>query len=148
MSVLNRPRGHGTKAAPSRYAGNSGSLRSESADVEVGGTTLQFSLSDENFGPMTTELTRELFHDKVGQIWAIDESDAPPIELTLTEVEPLKNYAKLKREPFSLYFTTCGDFVLPQRLYALRHGTLGRMAIFLVPIGREGDITTYQAVFN
>jgi uncharacterized protein DUF6916 len=97
---------------------------------------------------MTTELTRELFHDKVGQIWVIDEADAPPIELTLTEVEPLKNYAKLKREPFSLYFTTCGDFVLPQRLYALRHSALGLMAIFLVPIGRQGDITTYQAVFN
>ena len=97
---------------------------------------------------MTTELTRELFSDKVGQIWVIDEADATPVELTLTEVEPLKNYAKLKREPFSLYFTTTGDFVLPQRLYALRHSTLGRMAIFLVPIGREGDITTYQAVFN
>ena len=98
---------------------------------------------------MTTEpLTRELFGDKVGQTWVLDEANAPPLELTLTEVEPLKNYAKLKREPFSLYFTTSGDFVLPQRLYALRHGTLGRMAIFLVPIGREGDITTYQAVFN
>jgi hypothetical protein len=97
---------------------------------------------------MTTELTYELFSNKVGQIWVIDEADAPPIELTLTEVEPLKNYAKLKREPFSLYFTTTGDFVLPQRLYGLRHGTLGAMTIFLVPIGRQGETTTYQAVFN
>jgi hypothetical protein len=98
---------------------------------------------------MTTEpLTRELFSDKIGQIWVIDEADAPPIELTLTEAEPLRNYAKLKREPFSLYFTSSGDFVLPQRLYALRHGTLGPMSIFLVPIGRQGDTTTYQAVFN
>ena len=98
---------------------------------------------------MTTEpLTRELFSDKVGQIWVIDEPEAPPIELTLTEVEPLKNYAKLKREPFSLYFTTSGDFVLPQRLYVLRHSTLGPMTIFLVPIGRQGNVTTYQAVFN
>jgi hypothetical protein len=98
---------------------------------------------------MTTErLTRELFSDKIGQLWVLDEADAPPIELTLTEVEPLRNYAKLEREPFSLYFTTTGDFVLPQRLYALRHGTLGPMSIFLVPIGREGDTTTYQAVFN
>jgi hypothetical protein len=97
---------------------------------------------------MTIELTRELFSDKIGQTWVVDEADAPPIELTLTEAEPLRNYAKLKREPFSLYFTSRGDFVLPQRLYALRHGTLGPMAIFLVPISREGDITTYQAVFN
>jgi hypothetical protein len=98
---------------------------------------------------MTTEpLTRELFSDKVGQIWVIDEPEAPPIELTLTEVEPLKNYAKLKREPFSLLFATTGDFTLPQRLYGLRHGTLGPMTIFLVPIARHGDTTTYQAVFN
>ena len=98
---------------------------------------------------MTTEpLTRELFSDKIGQIWVIDEPEAPPIELTLTEVEPLKNYAKLKREPFSLFFTTSGDFVLPQRNYGLRHGTLGPMTIFLVPIGRQGNVTTYQAVFN
>ena len=98
---------------------------------------------------MTTEpLTRELFSDKVGQIWVIDEPEAPPIELTLTEVEPLKNYAKLKREPFSLLFTTSGDFTLPQRLYGLRHSTLGPMTIFLVPIARHGDTTTYQAVFN
>src|SRR5271168_2613545 len=97
---------------------------------------------------MTIELTRELFRDKVGQIWVLDGADAPPVELTLTEVEPLRNHAKLAREPFSLSFTSSGDFVLPQRLYGLRHGTLGPMTIFLVPIGREGDITTYQAVFN
>jgi hypothetical protein len=98
---------------------------------------------------MTTEpLTRELFSDKIGQLWVLDEADAPPIELTLTEVVSLRNYAKLAREPFSLYFTTTGDFVLPQRIYALRHGTLGPMSIFLVPVGRQGDTTTYQAVFN
>jgi hypothetical protein len=38
--------------------------------------------------------------------------------------------------------------VLPQRIYGLRHATLGAMPIFLVPIGREGEVTTYQAVFN
>jgi hypothetical protein len=98
--------------------------------------------------PMTAELTHELFSDKIGQTWVLDEADAPPIELTLSEVEPLRNYAKLAREPFSLFFTTTGDFVLPQRVYALRHGTLGPMSIFLVPIARRDDTTTYQAVFN
>jgi len=94
------------------------------------------------------QLTRDLFSDKVGQIWAIDEAGAPAIELTLTEVEALRNYAKLAREPFSLIFTTRGDFVLPQRMYTLRHADLGQMPIFLVPVGREGDVTSYQAVFN
>jgi hypothetical protein len=94
------------------------------------------------------QLTMDLFSDKVGQIWTIEEPEAPPIEVTLIEVEPLRNYAKLKREPFSLLFTTRGDFVLPQRMYDLRHAALGAMALFLVPVGREGDVTTYQAVFN
>ena len=95
-----------------------------------------------------TTLTRELFSDKVGQTWVIDEPGAPAIELTLTEVEALRNYAKLEREPFVLLFTTRGDFVLPQRSYALRHAALGQMEIFLVPVGREGDVTSYEAVFN
>ncbi len=94
------------------------------------------------------DLTHDLFSDKVGQTWMLDEPGAPAIELTLTEVESLRNYAKLAREPFSLLFTTRGDFILPQRSYGLRHASLGQMTIFLVPVGRAGDVTTYQAVFN
>ena len=93
-------------------------------------------------------LTIEVFSDKVGQIWTLDEPGAPPIEVTLIKVEPLKNYAKLKREPFSLLFTTTGNFVLPQRIYGLKHETLGAMSLFFVPVGREGDVTTYQSIFN
>lgn len=94
------------------------------------------------------QLTIDVFSDKVGQIWTLDEPQAPPVDLTLIEVQALRNYAKLAREPFSLLFTTRGDFVLPQRIYDLRHATLGAMSLFLVPVGREGDITTYQALFN
>jgi hypothetical protein len=94
------------------------------------------------------QLTIDLFSDKVGQIWTVDEPQAPPIELTLIEVEPLRNYAKLKREPFSLIFTTRGNFVLPQRIYGLRHSTLGSMDLFIVPVGRIDDVTTYQSLFN
>lgn len=93
-------------------------------------------------------LTIDLFSDKVGQVWTVDEPQAAPVELTLTEVEAVRNYAKLEREPFSLLFTTKGDFVLPQRIYGLKHASLGAMSIFLVPVGRQGDVTTYQALFN
>jgi hypothetical protein len=93
-------------------------------------------------------LTREQFSDKIGQTFVIEEPDFPAIDLTLTEAESLRNYAKLEREPFNLLFTTQGDFVLPQRIYALRHPALGVSPIFLVPIARQGDVTTYQAVFN
>jgi hypothetical protein len=93
-------------------------------------------------------LTIDVFRDKVGQPFVIEEANTPPIEVTLTEATELRNYANAPRTPFSLLFTTEGDFVLPQRMYALRHAVLGLQSIFLVPVGRSGEITTYQAVFN
>jgi hypothetical protein len=93
-------------------------------------------------------LTIEQFDDKIGQTFALDEADTPAIPLTLTEAKTLRNYANAKRVPFSLMFTSQGDFVLPQRIYALRHDVLGPVSIFLVPLAHQDGITTYQAVFN
>jgi hypothetical protein len=93
-------------------------------------------------------LTIEQFDDKIGQTFALDEADTPPIPLTLTEAKTLRNYANAKRVPFSLMFTSNGDFVLPQRIYALRHEVMGPVSIFLVPLTHQDGITTYQAVFN
>jgi hypothetical protein len=93
-------------------------------------------------------LTIEQFDDKIGQIFALDEADTPAIPLTLTEAKTLRNYANAKRVPFSLMFTSKGDFVLPQRIYALRNDVLGPVSIFLVPLTHQDGITIYQAVFN
>jgi hypothetical protein len=98
---------------------------------------------------MTIELlTIDLFSDKVGQTFVIEESDAPAIALTLTEVTALRNYANAARAPFSLIFTTHGVGVMPQRMYTLRNAALGPQAFFLVPIGKKDDTVTYQAIFN
>jgi hypothetical protein len=93
-------------------------------------------------------LTIDLFDDKIGQTFALDEAEAPAIPLTLIEAKSLRNYANAKREPFSLLFTSQGEFVLPQRMYALRHDVLGPLSIFIVPLSHEAGITTYQAIFN
>ena len=98
---------------------------------------------------MTAELaTIDMFSDKVGQVFVVDEPDVPAIELTLAEVTPLRNYAKAAREPFSLIFTKPGPAVLPQRMYHLRHVALGQQWMFLVPIAGTNDQVTYQALFN
>lgn len=98
---------------------------------------------------MTADLlTIEMFTDKLGQAFILEEEDVPAIEFTLTEVTPLRNFANLPRAPFSLIFVTRGIEVLPQRMYPLRHAGLGLHSIFLVPIGRQGDEVTYQAIFN
>jgi hypothetical protein len=93
-------------------------------------------------------LTFETFSDKVDQAFVLDEPDAPPIELKLVEAKLVKNYLNAARAPFSLLFTTQGDFVLPQRQYRLRNEALGTLTIFIVPIGKTGDTVTYQAIYN
>jgi hypothetical protein len=93
-------------------------------------------------------LTIERFADKLGQAFILDEEDVPAIEFTLIEATPLRNFANLPREPFSLLFATRGIEVLPQRMYALHHAELGLQSIFLVPIGRKGDEVSYQAIFS
>jgi hypothetical protein len=93
-------------------------------------------------------LSIEQFDDKICQTFALDEADTPAIPLTLIEAKTLRNYANAKRVPFSLMFTSKGEFVLPQRIYALRHEILGPVSIFLVPLTHQDGMTTYQAVFN
>lgn len=97
---------------------------------------------------MADLLTIDVFSDKVNQAFVLDEPGAPPIELKLIEAKLITNYLKAERAPFSLLFTTTGDFILPQRLYQTRHEALGSVPLFIVPIGKKGDVVTYQAIFN
>jgi hypothetical protein len=98
---------------------------------------------------MTTDfLTIDLFSDKVGQRFVVEESDVPAVELTLTEAKAITNYANAARAPFSLLFTTQGVGVLLQRMCTLRNAALGPQAFFLVPIGKKDETVTYQAIFN
>jgi len=93
-------------------------------------------------------LTIDMFSDKVGQAFVIEEPNVQAVELTLAEVAPLQNYANAARAPFSLLFTSQGGTVMPQRTYALRHAALGLQLIFLVPIAGTREKVTYQAIFN
>jgi hypothetical protein len=93
-------------------------------------------------------LTLDAFSDKVDQTFVLDEPDAPPIELKLIEAKLIANYMNAERAPFSLMFTTTGDFVLPQRIYRMRNAALGAVSIFIVPVAKKGDVATYQAIFN
>lgn len=53
-----------------------------------------------------------------------------------------------QRVPFSLLFRNTASFLLPQKIYEMRHDRIGSIGIFLVPIARERDGFLYQAVFN
>lgn len=70
--------------------------------------------------------------------------------LTLVEAAPLpvNPFPGMMRAPFMLVFRSGQATILPQRIYRLRHGRLGALDIFLVPIGRDVQGALYQAVFN
>jgi hypothetical protein len=53
-----------------------------------------------------------------------------------------------KRQPFSLVFTGAPGVVFRQQMYPLEHSSLGRLPIFLVPIGADTEGTQYEAVFS
>ena len=52
------------------------------------------------------------------------------------------------RKQFSLIFHESDSTYVPQRIYAIKHPTLGWLDLFLVPIGPDQTGMRYQAVFT
>ena len=78
------------------------------------------------------------------------QSAGAAVELRLTDVAALPDQAGApRREPFALEFSGPREPLLEQRIYSVRHAVLGRLELFLVPIGYDdaGGVR-YQAVFN
>jgi hypothetical protein len=75
---------------------------------------------------------------------------ADHVVLRLTEVTGLGRQPGAPRvEPFTLLFTGPARPLLPQRTYRLEHRVLGRVDIFLVPVGNDdAGLPSYEAVFN
>ncbi len=98
---------------------------------------------------MLESLTFGDFSGRVGEGFRL-EGPAVIVELTLVEVTDLARREKPgpRRSPFSLVFHGPFSPVMPQRTYALEHASLGRLDIFLVPIGPDADGMRYEAVFN
>ena len=102
---------------------------------------------------MLNELTHEMFEPLVGKPFRLHVGDGKAIEVELIQASRLpayggRNGAPAAREPFSLLFRGPTGFVLPQRMYALEQEPLGRVEIFLVPIGPDEVGQRYEAVFN
>jgi hypothetical protein len=94
-------------------------------------------------------LTAASFEPHVGTAFRLVEVEMPP-ELLLDQVTRFQVQPGAPRtEPFSLVFTGDPVPVLPQQVYALEHPELGRLEIFLVPIGPASTgAMRYEAVFN
>ena len=102
---------------------------------------------------MLERLTAETFAPAVGEAFVLDDADAGRLQLELLEARLQHPDAPAAgedgaRAPFSLLFLGPAEPVLPQRIYRLAHDTVGEIEIFIVPVGRDENGTTYEAVFG
>jgi len=103
---------------------------------------------------MLERLTLDMLVPLVGQPFWLLLDDGTPIETVLERAtaNPTSGWHPADTEPhrqsFTLTFLGPPQFVLPQRIYQVEHETLGKLEIFLVPIGRTQQGVSYEAVFS
>lgn len=100
---------------------------------------------------MLERLSAGDFAERIGEIFTITLASGESLELELTEVRGLTGDTPegSQRSPFSLLLRGPGEGYLPQRIYELEHPQMGKLTLFLVPLGpdREGKMG-YEVVFS
>jgi hypothetical protein len=83
----------------------------------------------------------------VGDHFSVTEGD---IELTLDSARPAEAASRAASEAGagSLLFRGPVQPPLPQGTHGIRHAEFGDFALFVVPVGRDADGYTYEAVFG
>jgi hypothetical protein len=95
---------------------------------------------------MSIYLTKEMFEQNLNtRFWLLDESSQP---YALDLVEFANGHSTPRQEQFSLRFRGDRDQIFPQRIYPIKHDSMGDFDLFLVPIARDETGTFYEAVFN
>jgi hypothetical protein len=93
------------------------------------------------------DLSSKHFAECLHTRFAIQIPGGTPAEVELTEVAEL--HESPRQEQFSVLFHSAAGVRLPQAIYELDHEKLGRISLFLVPVGpRDGRGMDYQAAFN
>ena len=91
-------------------------------------------------------LTRGMFEGNLNtRFWLVAEGVEP---YAMDLVDCVNGYSTPKQEQFSLRFRGDRQKIFPQRIYALKHDSIGDFELFLVPIAQDESGTFYEAVFN
>jgi uncharacterized protein DUF6916 len=93
-------------------------------------------------------LTHAHFEACRQQPFVIDLDGRQRLPLDLVEVHRPSGPPSGGRQLVSLVFRGPRQPVLPQQVYTLTNDTLGRLEIFLVPIGPDEAGVRYEAVFG
>jgi hypothetical protein len=95
---------------------------------------------------MSIYLTKAMFEENLNtRFWLLNEGSEP---YALDLVELADGQSTPKQEQFSLRFRGDRNQVFPQRIYPMKHDSIGGFDLFLVPIGRDDTGTFYEAIFN
>jgi len=101
---------------------------------------------------MLDEVTHNTFAPHVGDAFQLEIAPGQRVQITLTEATPMplrqQAGAEGRRPGFSILFRAPAGSELPQRIYAIDHAVLGRMEVFLVPVGCDAAGLQLEAVFN
>jgi hypothetical protein len=102
---------------------------------------------------MLDRLTSGDFEPLRGAAFVVELPAAPGVGLELVEVRalrppPARPGRPAPRHPFALTFRAHTPAYLPQGIYPITHDRLGRLDVFLVPVGRDDDGLLLEAVFG
>lgn len=103
---------------------------------------------------MLETLTPGSFEEHVGSRFRLSLEGQEPLELELGEISRYEENPDFlaRKQPFSLIFFGPPRPILPQAIYPLEHPALGRLEVFLVPIGPDPrgkkSGMRYEAAFN
>ena len=100
---------------------------------------------------MLDKLTSQDFERYLHDPFCIFSESSLLLEVELVSVTELGEppQEEDKRHAFSLVFRSpLGDSYLPQQIYTLEHQALGKMDLFLVPIGPDPVGMCYEVIFN
>lgn len=93
-------------------------------------------------------LDRATFLPLVDSTFAVGDPGASALGLRLAGTGHAGAGLPGRREPFSLIFQGPLQPLLPQGIHRLLHPELGEIAIFLVPVGPQGQAMQYEAIFS
>jgi hypothetical protein len=103
---------------------------------------------------MSDRLSLSDFLGYANQIFQVSRESGETVGLQLIEAKPLGTGGDPSAAggwgPFSLIFRGPLQDGLAQQIHSLKHEAFGKLDLFLVPLGPEGDPdgTHYQAIFN
>lgn len=98
---------------------------------------------------MLKKLTKEDFVSRLNQVFFIHAEGMEPIEAELIEVSALSSRPFEDRHPFSIVLRTDQqESYLIQAIYRVEQEAVGRLDLFLVPLGPDGQGMRYEAVFT